>query len=126
MCPRCKSRYWNRAQVRQKLSVRAKRPRLLLGEGRALVREHRSEILRIAATHGARRVRLFGSVLRGEDRPDSDIDFIVVMGPGRSLLDRAGLVVDLRELLGRPVDVVTERSLYAPIREKVLSEATPV
>ena len=83
----------------------------------------KGEILRIAAKHGARNVRVFGSVARGEARPDSDVDFLVDMEPGRSLLDMGGLLMDLRELLGVEVDVVTEHGLKARIRERVLKEA---
>lgn len=68
----------------------------------------KGEILRISAKHGARNVRVFGSVARGEARPDSDVDFLVDMEPGRSLLDMGGLLMDLRDLLGLEVDVVTE------------------
>ncbi len=81
------------------------------------------EILRIAEKHGARNVRVFGSVARGEARADSDVDFLVDMGSGRSLLDMGGLLMDLRDLLGVEVDVVTERGLKPRIRERVLKEA---
>lgn len=83
----------------------------------------KGEILRIAARHGARNVRVFGSVARGEARPDSDVDFLVDMEPGRSLLDMGGLLMDLRDLLGLEVDVVTEYGLKPRIRERVLKEA---
>lgn len=86
----------------------------------------REEVLRIAARHGARRIRVFGSVARGEADERSDIDFLVDLEPGRSLLDLGGLQVELERLLGRPVDVVTERGLEARIRERVLREAIPV
>lgn len=76
-----------------------------------LLREKREEILKIAAKHGARNVRVFGSVARGEANEQSDVDFLVDMEPGRSLLDMGGLLMDLRGLLGRNVDVVTERGL---------------
>lgn len=75
---------------------------------RALVRQHRPAILALAERYGASDLRLIGSVARGDDRPDSDIDFLVRMNPGRSLLDRAGLVVALEDLLGCKVDVVNE------------------
>jgi hypothetical protein len=88
-----------------------------------LLREKRDEILRIAARHGARNVRVFGSVARGEADERSDIDFLVNMEPGRSLLDMGGLLMDLRVLLGREVDVVTERGLKPRLRERVLREA---
>jgi predicted nucleotidyltransferase len=91
-----------------------------------LLKEKRDEILRIAAKHGARNVRVFGSVVRGEARPDSDVDFLVDMEPGRTLLDMGGLLMDLRDALGQEVDVVTERGLKTRIRERVLKEAMPV
>lgn len=86
----------------------------------------REEILRVAAHHGARNLRVFGSVARGEERPDSDLDFLVDLEPGRSLFDLGGLLMDLQELLGRRVDVVTEGGLRARIRERVLREAVPL
>lgn len=89
----------------------------------ALLEEKKKEICEIAAKHGARNVRVFGSVARGEARPDSDVDFLVDMEPGRTLFDMGGLVMDLRDLLGLQVDVVTERGLKARIRDRVLQEA---
>jgi predicted nucleotidyltransferase len=85
--------------------------------------ERKKEILKIAAKHGARNVRIFGSVARGEARPDSDVDFLVDMEPGRTLFDMGGLLMDLRDLLGLQVDVVTERGLKPRIRDRVLKEA---
>jgi hypothetical protein len=83
----------------------------------------RDEIAKIAAIHGARNIRVFGSVARGEADEKSDIDFLVEMEPGRSLLDLGGLLMDLQEVLGRDVDVVTERGLNPRIRDRVLREA---
>ena len=83
----------------------------------------REEILRIAAGRGARNVRVFGSVARGEADDESDIDFLVEMEAGRSLLDMGGLLMDLRDLLGRKVDIVTERGLKERIRDRVLRQA---
>ena len=91
-----------------------------------LLQNKRGEILRLAAKHGAYNVRVFGSVARGEDGEKSDIDFLVEMEKGRSLLDRASLLVDLEILLGRKVDVATERTLRRPILEHALTEAVPV
>ena len=88
-----------------------------------LLAAKKEEILRITAKHGARNVRVFGSVARGEARPDSDVDFLVEMEPGRTLLDLGGLLMDLRDLLGLEVDVVTEHGLKPRIRERVLQEA---
>ena len=91
-----------------------------------LVHEKRQEILRVAAKYGARRVRVFGSAARGDADALSDLDFLVELEAGRSLLDLGGLQFELESLLGRPVDVVTERGLKARIRERVLREAVPV
>lgn len=88
--------------------------------------EKRDEILEIAARHGARNVRVFGSVARGEAGPDSDVDFLVSIEPGRSLLDLGALLMDLQDLLGCNVDVVTEAGLRARIRPRVLNEAKPL
>jgi uncharacterized protein len=88
-----------------------------------LLKDKREAILEVAAKHGARNVRVFGSVARGEADDQSDIDFLVDMEPGRSLLDLGGLLVDLQDLLGQNVDVVTERGLKPRIRERVLHEA---
>jgi uncharacterized protein len=83
----------------------------------------RTTILDIARRHGAGNVRVFGSVARGEARPDSDIDFLVDLDPGRSLFDLGGLATDLEAFLGRSVDVVTERGLRERIRANVLRDA---
>jgi len=83
----------------------------------------RDEILRTAVRHGACNVRVFGSVARGEADETSDIDFLVELEPGRTLFDLGGLLMDLRDLLGRDVDVVTERGLKRRIRTRVLQEA---
>jgi predicted nucleotidyltransferase len=90
------------------------------------LKAQRDDILRIASHYGARNVRVFGSVARGEAKPDSDVDILVEMQPGRSLMDLGGLLNDLQELLGCPVDVVTEKMLHWYIRDKVLSEAVPL
>lgn len=88
-----------------------------------LLRAKRGEILRIAAKHGAKNLRLFGSVARGEASPDSDVDFLVEMAAGRSLLDHTALWQDLEELLDCKVDVVSEKALHRHIRGRVLEEA---
>lgn len=88
-----------------------------------LLKSKRDEILHLAARHGAYNVRIFGSAVRGEAGPDSDVDFLVNLEKGRSLLDLAGLLMDLQDLLGREVDVVTEPSLHWYIREKVIEAA---
>ncbi len=86
----------------------------------------REEVLRVAALHGARNVRIFGSVARGEDRPDSDIDILVELDSGRSLLDLVALKQDLEDLLGREIDVLTEPALSPYLRDAVLKEAVRV
>lgn len=90
------------------------------------LRRRRRTILRIAGRHGARAVRVFGSVARGESDAESDVDLLVRMRPGSSLLDQAAVLVELRDLLGRDVDVVTEEGLRDRIRERVLREAVPL
>lgn len=89
----------------------------------ALVLEHKAEILSVATRHGARAIRLFGSVARGDARPESDVDLLVDLEPGRSLLDVIAIKQDLEEILGRPVDVVTEAALSPYLRQRVLAEA---
>lgn len=91
-----------------------------------LIKDKRDEILQAAARHGVREVRIFGSFARGEARPDSDVDVLVDLEPGRNLFDVGGLLMDLQDILGRKVDVVTEGSLHWYIRERVLNEAVPV
>jgi predicted nucleotidyltransferase len=91
-----------------------------------LLHEKRAEILRICAKYGARNVRVFGSVTRGEADERSDIDFLVELEPGRTLFDLGGLQYELEQLLDRPVDVVTPRGLKARIQERVLREAVPL
>jgi len=91
-----------------------------------LLKAHRDEILRLAARHGANNVRVFGSRARGQADRDSDVDFLVDLEEGRSLLDLGGLLMDLQDLLGRRVDVVTENGLHWYIRDRVLNEAVPL
>jgi uncharacterized protein len=88
--------------------------------------ERREEILRLAERRGAHSLRVFGSVARGEANENSDLDLLVVWEPGRSLMDHAGLVEDLQELLGMKVHVGTERSLHWYVRDRILREATPL
>ena len=88
--------------------------------------EQRDEIMRLAQRRGAQNLRVFGSVARGEANDHSDLDLLVAWEPGRSLLDHAGLVQDLQELLGIKVHVGTEKSLHWYVRERILREATPL
>jgi len=87
------------------------------------LRARREEILAVARQHGASNVRVFGSVVRGDADGRSDVDFLVDMEKGRSLLDMGGLLMDLSDLLGREVDVVTEKGLRERVRSRVLAEA---
>jgi uncharacterized protein len=89
------------------------------------LRERRDEILQVAAARGARNIRVFGSVARGKARPDSDIDLLVDLEPGRNVLDLSELILDLRETLGRDVDVVEVRR-PSPTAEQILREAVPL
>jgi len=88
-----------------------------------ILKAYREEILRIAAKYGAYNVRVFGSVARGEARPDSDVDFLVELEPQRTLLDQIALMQSLEELLGRKVDVTEPETLHELIRDKVLRES---
>jgi predicted nucleotidyltransferase len=88
--------------------------------------ERREEILRLAGRRGACNLRVFGSVARGEASEHSGLDLLVTWEPGRSLMDHAGLVQDLQELLGVNVHVGTEKSLHWYGRDKILIEATPL
>ena len=91
-----------------------------------LLGSKREEILRLAEKHGAHNVRVFGSALRGEAGPGSDIDLLIDLEAGRSLLEHAALLLELEDLLGRKVDVVTERGLRPRVRDRILSEAQPL
>ena len=92
----------------------------------ALRSVRREEILRLAQQRGARNLRVFGSVARGEANENSDLDLLVEWEPERSLLDHAGLVQDLQELLGMKVHVGTEKSLHWYVRDRILREAMPL
>lgn len=93
---------------------------------REILESKREEIIRIAAKHGTRNVRIFGSVARGECDDASDIDLLVEFEPTVSLLDHASLLVELEDLLGRKVDVASDRGLKERIRDRVLREAVPL
>lgn len=88
--------------------------------------DRRQEVNRIAQRHGAFNVRVFGSMARGDAGPESDIDLLIDVGPYTSSWFPAGLIMDLESLLGRKVEIVTERALDPYIREQVLHEAVPL
>ena len=91
-----------------------------------LLTSKREQILRLAATHGARNVRIFGSAARGEAGAESDLDLLVEMEQGRSLLDLVGFWQDLEELLGRRVDVITDGGVSPYLRDRIYAEAIPL
>jgi predicted nucleotidyltransferase len=88
-----------------------------------LLKFKRLEILRLAQAHGAHNVRIFGSVARGEARPESDVDFLVEMDSGRSLLDLIELSQDLETLLQRKVDILTDQGLSPYLEQQIHAEA---
>ena len=90
---------------------------------REIIGDKREAILALAAKYGASNVRIFGSVAEGKADEASDVDFLVDMAPGRSLFDMGGLLMDLQDLLGRKVDVVTEAGLHWYIRDRVIQQA---
>lgn len=90
------------------------------------LQSNRDEVLRIAARHGAHNLRIFGSVARGDTDRGSDLDLLVDMEAGRSLFDMGGLLMELQDMLGCKVDVVSEKGLSPRIRERVLGEAVPL
>ena len=90
------------------------------------LQSNRDDVLRIAAQYGARNLRIFGSVARGDSDRDSDLDLLVDMETGRSLFDMGGLLMELQDMLGCKVDVVSEKGLSPRIRERVLGEAVPL
>lgn len=90
------------------------------------VRGRRDRLLALAARHGARNLRVFGSVARGEADPASDLDLLVELEPGRSLIDLGALLADIETELGARVDLVTEAGLRPALRERVLRDAVPL
>ncbi len=90
------------------------------------VQAKREEIVRLAAHHGAGHVRIFGSALQGEEHPHSDIDFLIDIVGKTSAWFPSGLALDLEALLGRRVDVITEKSLHWAMRERVKAQARPL
>lgn len=91
-----------------------------------ILKSKRKAILSLAAKHGARSVCVFGSVARGDAKRTSDVDFLIEFEKRRSLLDQAGLMLDLQDLLGRKVDIVTPAALHWYIRDRILAEAVPL
>lgn len=90
------------------------------------IQQQKKNILAIARQHGLIRLRLFGSVVRGEETPQSDIDLLVDLEPGRSMFDLGGALIQLQELLRRKVDIVTEGGLHWYLKEKIMQEAVPL
>ena len=90
------------------------------------VKSKRDQILQVARRHGVTRVRVFGSMARGDAGAKSDVDLLIDVGANPSPWFPGGLIADLEELLGRPVQVVTERGLDVLLRERVLQEAVPL
>jgi uncharacterized protein len=88
--------------------------------------EKREAILRLAAKYGARNVRVFGSMARGQVTTDSDVDLLIDLEPGRSLLDQVGFKLELEDLLRRNVDIVVEGGISPYLEERILSEAVPL
>lgn len=90
------------------------------------LKSQRNAILALAEHRGISNIRVFGSVVREEDTPQSDIDFLVDLAPGRDLLDWSGFWGDLENLLGHKVDVVIAEGIHWAIKNDVLSEAKPL
>ena len=120
ICPRCKSARWDRPRIVQSLG-----PRSGLGT-EEVIGKHRDDVLRIARRHGARDVRVFGSVRRGQATRSSDLDLLVRFRKGADLFDQIHLERELGRLLGRRVDVVTEAGLHPLVRPQALFEAIPL
>ncbi|MBZ5621789.1 MAG: nucleotidyltransferase family protein [Acidobacteriia bacterium] len=91
-----------------------------------LRRSKRDEILRVAESYGARNIRVFGSVARGDSSAGSDIDFLVELDPDRTLMDLGGLLMDIQAVLGMRVDVATEDMLRPKVRQRALRDAVPL
>jgi hypothetical protein len=92
----------------------------------AALSTHRTEVLELAAARGASRVRVFGSTARGEDRDDSDLDLLVDLPAGTSLLTVVALQQDLADTLGVPVDLLTERELDPDLASQIIAQARPL
>jgi len=90
------------------------------------LRKEREQIKKVAQKHGASNIRVFGSISRGEERPESDIDLLVDFEADRSLFDLVRLKLELEELLGHEVDLVTEKAMHRLIASRVIKEAIPL
>jgi predicted nucleotidyltransferase len=90
------------------------------------VRRRRRELLEVARRHGARNLRVFGSTARGDARPDSDVDLLVDLEAGRTLLDLVALRREASDVLGRPVDIATPQMLRDSVRREAERDAVPV
>ena len=122
ICPRCKSKLWNVPRP-----PRARSDRRIKGQGIAdVVGRNRRAVLALGKTYGARNVRVFGSVARGEAEPNSDLDILVTFDESPGLLGREEFRERLEELLVVKVDLATERTLHWYIRPNVLREAVPL
>lgn len=110
------------ARLEMRLAVETRRSSV----NASVVRQHRRELLDLARRYGARNVRVFGSVARGEAGPDSDVDLLVDLEPGRTLLDLIGLRQDAGDLLGVDVDVATPEMLRESVRHEAERDAIPV
>ncbi|MCI4326514.1 MAG: nucleotidyltransferase family protein [Thermoplasmata archaeon] len=122
MCPRCKSTQWNVPRP-----VRRSNRRSRQGGGiEEILGDHRQAFLKLARSFGASKIRVFGSVARGEAGPKSDLDLLVEFRRPLGVLSRAEFEVKIEALLGRPVDLATEEELHWLVRPRVLSEAVPV
>jgi len=90
------------------------------------IQQKKKEILLVAQQHGIVNIRIFGSVARGDDNLQSDVDLLVDLEQGRTLFDLGGALIKLQDLLGRKVDIVTERGLHWYLKEKIMKEAKPL
>jgi predicted nucleotidyltransferase len=120
ICPRCKSERWDRPKISQRLG-----PRNGLGVSE-VIGDRRAEVLRIARRYGAREIRVFGSVRRGQATEASDLDLLVRFRRSADLFDQMRLERQLARVLGRKVDVVTEAGLHPLVRPQALFEAIPL
>ena len=91
-----------------------------------LLKKHRQKLLNLAQQYGAYNVRVFGSVIRGTDTEDSDVDFLMSFREGTSLFDRGGLVSDFKDFLGCDVDIVSDKTVKSSLRDEILSSAQPL